>query len=220
MTFPHLAPVCAAAKGDALLLLTRHADVFAERLPRDPGTRVLLPLLARAADEGLPLCIFLCVVHTSTSCPWNATMHASALQPSGIWQVFVYLPGAGSQSLCAGRSPTSLSTHAERCRWAAGEPRCQEEMLKRVPKVAERSDLSVVESEIVPRINQLCLATTNAGVRVAALSALAALASRLPKDHALRSLSTIAKVAELDHGKAVLAALDSSHEKCVGVGLK
>ena len=69
-------------------------------------------------------------------------------------------------------------------------------MLKRVPKVAERSDLSVVESEIVPRINQLCLATTNAGVRVAALSALAALAARLPKDHALRSLSTIAKVPE------------------------
>ena len=65
-----------------------------------------------------------------------------------------------------------------------------------MPKVAERSDLSVVESELVPRINQLCLATTNAGVRVAALSALAALASRLPKDHALRSLSTIAKVSE------------------------
>lgn len=75
----------------------------------------------------------------------------------------------------------------------AGEPRCQEEMLKRVPKVAERADLSVVESDIVPRIVQLCLATTNAGVRVAALSALAALAPRLPKDHALRSLSAIAK---------------------------
>ncbi len=76
----------------------------------------------------------------------------------------------------------------------AGEPRCQEEMLKRVPKVSERSDLSVVESDICPRINQLCLATTNAGVRVAALSAMAALAPRLPKDHALRSLSTISKV--------------------------
>jgi len=67
-------------------------------------------------------------------------------------------------------------------------------MLKRVPKVAERADLSVVETDLVPRINQLCLATTNAGVRVAALSALAALATRLPKDHALRSLSTIQKV--------------------------
>jgi len=67
-------------------------------------------------------------------------------------------------------------------------------MLKRVPKVSERSDLSVVESDICPRINQLCLATTNAGVRVAALSAMAALAPRLPKDHALRSLSTISKV--------------------------
>ena len=76
----------------------------------------------------------------------------------------------------------------------AGEPRCQEEMLKRVPKVSECSDLSVVETDIVPRINQLCLATTNAGVRVAALSAMAALAPRLPKDHALRSLSTISKV--------------------------
>ena len=99
-----------------------------------------------------------------------------------------------------------------------------------MPKVAGCSDLSVVESEIVPRINQLCLATTNAGVRVAALSALAALASRLPKDHALRSLSTIAKVAEPccfpacpGHqlaSKAVLAVLDSSHERCLGVGLK
>ncbi len=78
-----------------------------------------------------------------------------------------------------------------------GEPRCQEEMLKRVPKVAERSDLSVVETDLVPRINQLCLATTNAGVRVAALSGLAALAARLPKDHALRSLSTIHKVTRL-----------------------
>ena len=63
-----------------------------------------------------------------------------------------------------------------------------------MPKVSECSDLSVVESDIVPRINQLCLATTNAGVRVAALSAMAALAPRLPKDHALRSLGTISKV--------------------------
>ena len=53
MTFQHLAPVCASARGDALLLLTRHADIFAGRLPRDPCTRVLLPLLARAADQGL-----------------------------------------------------------------------------------------------------------------------------------------------------------------------
>ncbi len=81
-----------------------------------------------------------------------------------------------------------------------GEPRCQEEMLKRVPKVAERSDLSVVETDLVPRINQLCLATTNAGVRVAALSGLAALAARLPKDHALRSLSTIHKVHQILKG--------------------
>ena len=81
VTFPHLAPVCAAAKGEALLLLTRHADVFAERLPRDPATRVLLPLLARAAGERLSLCMLLCVVHISTPCPWNDAMQASALQP-------------------------------------------------------------------------------------------------------------------------------------------
>ena len=114
MTFPHLAPVCAAAKGDALLLLTRHADVFAERLPRDPATRVLLPLLARAADEGLSLCILLCAVHISTSCSWNATMRASALQILDRWQVSVYLPGACLQSLCAGHSPLAPSTHADR----------------------------------------------------------------------------------------------------------
>lgn len=83
-----------------------------------------------------------------------------------------------------------------------------------MPKVSERADLSVIESDIVPRINQLCLATTNAGVRVAALSALAALAPRLPKDHALRSLSTIAKVRKAtstgsDH-QAELAPGDAS----------
>jgi hypothetical protein len=66
-------------------------------------------------------------------------------------------------------------------------------MLKRVPKVAARADLIAVETELVPRMNQLCLATTNAGVRVAALSALAALSPRLPKDHAHRCLGTIAK---------------------------
>lgn len=63
-----------------------------------------------------------------------------------------------------------------------------------MPKVAERADLSVVESDIVPRVNQLCLATTNAGVRVTALSALAALAPRLPKGHALTCISTVQKV--------------------------
>ena len=101
VTFPHLAPVCAAAKGDALLLLTRHADVFAERLPRDPATRVLLPLLARAADEGLSLCMLpVCCAH-GTSCPWNAAMQASALQISDNWQAFVYSPAASlAESVC------------------------------------------------------------------------------------------------------------------------
>ena len=50
--FPQLAPVCSAARGDALLLLTRAADVWAGRLPRAPVTAVLVPLLARAADQG------------------------------------------------------------------------------------------------------------------------------------------------------------------------
>ena len=66
-------------------------------------------------------------------------------------------------------------------------------MLKRVAAVAERADLAVVESDLVPRVTQLCLATTHAGVRVAALSALASLAPRLPRDHATRALATIAK---------------------------
>ena len=76
-----------------------------------------------------------------------------------------------------------------------------------MPKVSECSDLSVVESDIVPRINQLCLATTNAGVRVAALSAMAALAPRLPKDHALRSLSTISKVPKESSQRLALSGL-------------
>lgn len=51
--FPQMASLCGSAKGDALLLLTRNADVFAARLPRDPVTRVILPLLCRAADQGV-----------------------------------------------------------------------------------------------------------------------------------------------------------------------
>ncbi len=50
--FPQMTSLCGSAKGDALLLLTRNADVFAARLPRDPVTRVILPLLCRAADQG------------------------------------------------------------------------------------------------------------------------------------------------------------------------
>lgn len=52
MFFPQMASLCNSAKGDALLLLTRNADVFAARLPRDPVTRVIVPLLCRAADQG------------------------------------------------------------------------------------------------------------------------------------------------------------------------
>lgn len=86
-----------------------------------------------------------------------------------------------------------------------------------MPKVAERADLSVVETDLVPRINQLCLATTNAGVRVAALSALAALANRLPKDHALRSLSTIQKVISLLLHRYSLCQSSRRHRKALGV---
>lgn len=57
--FPQLATVCSSAKGDALLLLTRSADVFAARLPRGPITKTLLPLLCRAADQGLLYGLFL-----------------------------------------------------------------------------------------------------------------------------------------------------------------
>lgn len=79
VTFPHLAPVCASARGDALLLLTRHADVFAARLPREPTTRVLLPLLARAADQGPP-CLS-CKPKGCAPCPfeWETVGKANAL---------------------------------------------------------------------------------------------------------------------------------------------
>jgi hypothetical protein len=54
MFFPQLAPVCSSARGDALLLLTRNADVFAARLLRGAVTGTLVPLLCRAADQGTP----------------------------------------------------------------------------------------------------------------------------------------------------------------------
>lgn len=78
--FPQMTSLCGSANGDALLLLTRNADVFASRLPREPITRVVLPLLCRAADQGgsdtlvspetlyLLLCLFNKLAHFLSSC--------------------------------------------------------------------------------------------------------------------------------------------------------
>ena len=69
--FPQMASLCNSAKGDALLLLTRNADVFAARLPRDPVTRVIVPLLCRAADQGARLAphVLLLVVQRAARVP-------------------------------------------------------------------------------------------------------------------------------------------------------
>ena len=114
VTFPHLAPVCTAAKGDALLLLTRHADVFAERLPRDPATRVLLPLLARAADEGLSLGIPLCLcrsAHLVSEMPTCMHVHCRS---QIVDSYYACQPTACLQTLCAGCSKPARSSHADR----------------------------------------------------------------------------------------------------------
>ncbi len=91
MSFPALAPVCARAGGDALLLLTRQADVWAQRLPRGHVTGVLLPLLARAADQGAGACrerIMRARSACDWPCHWRAAAAAGARRGPGCGGIF------------------------------------------------------------------------------------------------------------------------------------
>lgn len=79
----------------------------------------------------------------------------------------------------------------------AGEPRCQDEMLKQLPLVAEQTEYSTLRAELLPWMHTLCLKTTMASVRVNALTCMARVAARLDEEEAGKMLQTAAKVCHL-----------------------
>lgn len=76
----------------------------------------------------------------------------------------------------------------------AGDPRCQDEMLKQLPLVAEQTEYTTLKAELLPRMHALCLKTTSASVRVNALTCMARVAARLDEDEAGKMLQTAGKV--------------------------
>lgn len=76
----------------------------------------------------------------------------------------------------------------------AGDTRTQEEMLKKVKVLADEADYSALKTQVLPRAQRLCLATTSAAVRHAALNALTALAPRFDKDVAASMVNTLSQV--------------------------
>ena len=76
----------------------------------------------------------------------------------------------------------------------AGDPSCQDEMLKQLPSVAEQTEYSTLKSELLPRMHTLCLKTTSASVRVNALTCMGRIVARLDEDEAGKMLQTAGKV--------------------------
>ena len=76
----------------------------------------------------------------------------------------------------------------------AGDVRCQEECLKRMPECLESSDYTAIKGELVPRMHALCLRTTSAAVRVNALVCMGKVAGRLDKEEAMKFLATAGQV--------------------------
>ncbi|KAL3160085.1 hypothetical protein ABBQ32_010866 [Trebouxia sp. C0010 RCD-2024] len=81
----------------------------------------------------------------------------------------------------------------------AEDPRCQDEMLKQLPLVAEQTEYTTLKAELLPRMHALCLKTTSASVRVNALTCMARVAARLDEDEASKMLQTAGKVSSVDH---------------------
>lgn len=82
--------------------------------------------------------------------------------------------------------------------FVAGEPRCQDEMLKQLPSIAEQTEYSTLKADLLPRMHALCLKTTSASVRVNSLTCMAKVAARLDEDEAGKMLQTAGKVSCLD----------------------
>lgn len=83
----------------------------------------------------------------------------------------------------------------------AGDVRCQEECLKRIPECLESSDYAAVKGELVPRMHALCLRTTSAAVRVNALVCMGKVAGRLDKEEAMKFLATAGQVGVAGGGR-------------------
>ena len=79
----------------------------------------------------------------------------------------------------------------------AGDPRCQDEMLKQLPPVAEQTEYTTLKSELLPRMHTLCLKTTSASVRVNSLTCMGRIVARLDEDEAGKMLQTAGKVSLL-----------------------
>ncbi|KAA6417121.1 MAG: kinase family, partial [Trebouxia sp. A1-2] len=80
-----------------------------------------------------------------------------------------------------------------------GDPRCQDEMLKQLPSVAEQTEYTTLKSELLPRMHTLCLKTTSASVRVNSLTCMGRIVARLDEDEAGKMLQTAGKVSAVDH---------------------
>ena len=78
-----------------------------------------------------------------------------------------------------------------------GDTRCQEEVLKQLPAVAQQTEYTTLKAELLPRMHSLCLKTTSASVRVNSLTCMAKLAARLDEDEAAKMLQTASKVHSL-----------------------
>lgn len=76
--------------------------------------------------------------------------------------------------------------------FVAGDARAQEEMLKAVPALAELGSLSKDELaiELLPRVCGVCLATTSAPVRTAAVQAMGRLVKLVDDEQAAKMLAT------------------------------
>lgn len=92
----------------------------------------------------------------------------------------------------------------------AGEARCQDEMLKQLPLVAEQTEYSTLTAELLPWMHTLCLKTTMASVRVNALRCMARVAARLDEEEAGKMLQTAAKVCHLS-----LSNLKVQVQRCI-----
>jgi len=96
---------------------------------------------------------------------------------------------------------SSMKSFAQQLCLLAGDSRAQEEMLKAVPALAELGSLSKDELaiELLPRVCGVCLATTSAPVRTAAVQAMGRLVKLVDDEQAAKMLATCQQASYPDH---------------------
>ena len=151
---------CPMSQGEALALFTAGAILLAPSLPPEAVGSLIVPLLARAADHGTQQC----VVSAAYTDPSHKRFVRASINQS-----------------CKHSAIT-----------LAGDSRAQEEMLKAVPALAELGSLSKDELavELLPRVCGVCLATTSAPVRTAAVQAMGRLVKLVDDEQAAKMLAT------------------------------